>query len=94
MATTHQRMTPGKGTAVRKTIQELREARGESRSDLADALGVTLDELTDWELGKAAPGVERMRLLTEHVGIRDDQINLEPSRAPTLGEQLRDALTE
>jgi transcriptional regulator with XRE-family HTH domain len=87
-------MTPRKGTGVRKTIQELREARGESRSDLADALDVTLDELTDWELGTAAPGVERMRLLTEHFGIRDDQINLEPNRAPTLGEQLRDALTE
>jgi transcriptional regulator with XRE-family HTH domain len=77
-----------------KTIQELREERGESRSDLAAALGVTLDELTNWELGTAAPGVARVRLLTEHFGIRDDQINLEPSRTPTLGEQLRDALTE
>jgi len=86
--------TRQKGASVRKTIQELREARGESRLDLADALGVTLDELTDWELGKAAPGVERVRLLTEHFGIRDDQINLEPNRAPTPGEQLRDALTE
>jgi len=77
-----------------KTIQELREERGESRSDLAAAIGVTLSELTDWELGRAEPGVERMRLLTEHFGIRDDQINLEPSRAPTPGEQLRDVLTE
>jgi transcriptional regulator with XRE-family HTH domain len=92
MATTRQTMTPRKGTAVRKTIQELREARGESRSDLAEALGVTLDELTDWELGRAAPGVERVRLLTEHFGTREDQINLEPHRDPSLGEQLKDAL--
>jgi transcriptional regulator with XRE-family HTH domain len=94
VTTTRQSMTPRKGTAVRKTIQELRKARGESRLDLAEALGITLDEVTDWEMGTAAPGVERMRLLTEHFGIRDDQINLEPSRAPTLGEQLSDALTK
>jgi transcriptional regulator with XRE-family HTH domain len=79
---------------MRKTIQELREEHGESRSDLAAAVGVTLSELTDWEIGKAQPGVARVRLLTEHFGVRDDQINLEPSRPPTLGEQLRDALTE
>ncbi len=79
---------------MRKTIQELREERGESRSDLAAAVGVTLSEFTEWELGRAQPGVARMRLLTEHFGVRDDQINLEPSRPPTIGEQLRDALTE
>ena len=75
-----------------KTIQELREERGESRSDLAAAIGVTLSELTDWELGRAEPGVTRVRLLTEHFGVRDDQINLEPHRDPSLGEQLKDAL--
>jgi transcriptional regulator with XRE-family HTH domain len=75
-----------------KTIQELREERGESRSDLAAAIGVTLSELTDWELGRAEPGVARVRLLTEHFGVRDDQINLEPHRDPSLGEQLKDAL--
>jgi transcriptional regulator with XRE-family HTH domain len=75
-----------------KTIQELREERGESRSDLAAALGVTLDELTNWELGRAEPGVARMQLLTEHFGVRDDQINLQPHRDPSLGEQLKDAL--
>ena len=77
-----------------KTIRELREARGESRSDVAAAVGVTLSELTDWELGKAQPGVARMRLLSEHFGVRDDQITIEPNRPPTIGEQLRDALTE
>jgi transcriptional regulator with XRE-family HTH domain len=87
-------VTPQKGTGVRKTIQELREERGESRSDLADAVGGTLSDLTEWALGKAEPGVARVRLLTEHFGVRDDQINLEPTRALTLGEQLRDALTE
>jgi transcriptional regulator with XRE-family HTH domain len=52
-----------------KTIQELREERGKSRSELAAAVGVSLSELTDWEMGKAQPGVARMRLLTENFGI-------------------------
>jgi transcriptional regulator with XRE-family HTH domain len=77
-----------------KTIRDLREEHGESRADLAAAVGVSLSELTDWEMGKAEPGVARMRLLTEHFGVRDDQINLEPNRPPTIGEQLRDALTD
>jgi transcriptional regulator with XRE-family HTH domain len=79
---------------MNRTIRQLREERGESRSDLAAAVGVTLSELTEWELGRAQPGVARMRLLTEHFGVRDDQINLEPNRPPTIGEQLRDALMD
>jgi transcriptional regulator with XRE-family HTH domain len=73
---------------MRKTIQELREARGESRADLAAAIGVTLDEVTDWEMGRADPGLTRVRILTEHFGVRDDQINLRPGQPPTLGEQV------
>jgi transcriptional regulator with XRE-family HTH domain len=76
---------------MRKTIRALREERGESRSDLAAAVGVTLSELTDWELGRAEPGVARLRLLTEHFGVRDDQIKLDPGREPTLGERIADA---
>jgi transcriptional regulator with XRE-family HTH domain len=73
---------------MRKTIRELREARGESRADLAAAIGVTLDEVTDWEMGRAEPGLTRVRILTEHFGVRDDQINLRPGQPPMLGEQL------
>jgi transcriptional regulator with XRE-family HTH domain len=75
-----------------RTIQELREERGESRTDLAAALGVTLDDVSAWELGRAKPTLSRLRILTEHFGVRDDQINLEPQRPLSLGEQLRDAL--
>ena len=32
---------------MKRTIQELREARGEARSDLAETLDVTLHEVTD-----------------------------------------------
>ena len=76
---------------MRKTIQELREERGESRADLPAALGVTLDEVTEWELGKAEPGLSRVRTLTEHFGVRDDQINLRPADPPSITDRLADA---
>ena len=77
-----------------KTIRELREARGKSQQQLADALGATLQDIHDLETGIARPSVERLRLLTAHFDVRDDEINLEPYRSPTIGEQLRDALTD
>ena len=80
--------------AIAQSIQELRKERGESRQQLADALGATLSDIADLESGLASPSVKRLRLLTEHFGVPDDQINLEPHRPPTTGEQLRDALTK
>ena len=77
---------------MRRTIQELREERGESPAELAAVLGVSEHEVTEWELGRAEPSVERTLALAKHFGVRDDQINLEPQRPPTLGEHLRDAL--
>jgi transcriptional regulator with XRE-family HTH domain len=76
---------------VKKTIRELREERGESRTDLAAALGVTLDEVTDWELGRAEPGLSRLRVLNEHFGVQDDQIKLRPVDPLSLTELLEDA---
>ena len=73
---------------MKRTIQELREERGESRSDLAAALGVTLDEVTDWEMGRSEPSISRMRTLTEHFGIRDDQINLKPGESSSIADRL------
>jgi transcriptional regulator with XRE-family HTH domain len=77
---------------MKRTIQQLREERGESRSDLAAALGVTVRQVTDWEMGKAEPTISRLRLLTEHFGVRDDQIELQPGRPPSLGDRLADLL--
>ena len=76
-----------------KTIRQLREERGESAMELAQVLGVTLQDVDDLETGVASPSVERVRRLTEHFGVDDADINLEPHRSPTLGEQIRDALT-
>ncbi len=76
-----------------KTIRQLREERGESQTELADALGATLQDVQDLETGIASPSVERLRLLTEHFGVPEEEIDLEPHRPPSLGERLGDALT-
>jgi transcriptional regulator with XRE-family HTH domain len=77
-----------------KTIRQLREERGESTLQLASALGITTQDVHDLETGVASPSVERLRQLTEHFGVDETAINLEPHRSPTLGEQVRDALTK
>ena len=79
---------------MKKTIQQLREARGESRAQLARAIGVIPKDVANWELGKTEPTISRLRLLTEHFGVRDDQLDLRPGHPPTIGERLRDVLTE
>ena len=75
-----------------KTIRELREERGDSRAQLARALGVMPQTVVDWELGRSEPTISRLRALTEHFGVRDDQINLQPGQPRTLGERLAEAL--
>jgi DNA-binding XRE family transcriptional regulator len=77
-----------------KTIRQLRQERGESQHQLAEALGATLLEVQDLEAGIASPLVTRVRLLTEHFGVREEDIDLEPNRPPSLGEQVLDAITE
>ena len=75
-----------------KTIRQLRQERGESETQLAEALGTTLQEIQDLERGIASPSVERLWLLTEHFGVDETAIDLEPHRPPSLGERLVDAL--
>jgi transcriptional regulator with XRE-family HTH domain len=75
-----------------KTVRQLREERGESQMELAGALGATLQDVQDLESGIASPSVERLRRLTEHFGVDETAIDLEPHRAPSLGEQVMEAL--
>ncbi len=76
--------------SAKRTIQHLREERGESRSDLAAAISVTLNEVTACEFGQTEPTSSQLRLLAEHLGVRDDQIDLQPGQPPSLGDRLAD----
>jgi transcriptional regulator with XRE-family HTH domain len=77
---------------MKRTIRDLREERGQSRAALAAALGLTLEDIVEWEMGKAEPTISRLRALTEHFGVRDDQINLRPGDPPSLGDRLAELL--
>jgi len=77
-----------------KTVRQLRQERGESQHQLAEALGATLLEVQDLEEGIASPSVTRVRLLTEHFGVSEEDIDLEPNSPPSLGEQVLDAIKE
>jgi transcriptional regulator with XRE-family HTH domain len=82
----------GRRYPMTKTIRQLREERGESEMQLAHALGATLSDIQDLEEGIASPSVTRLRLLTEHFGVREEEIDLEPGHPPSLGERLGEAL--
>ena len=73
---------------MKKTIRELREARGESQLQLVEAIGVTSRDVADWEMGAAEPTISRLWALTEHFGVRDDQINLRPGEDPSIVDRL------
>ena len=45
---------------MKKTIRQLREDRGESQMQLAEALGTTGQDIQDLETGIASPSVERL----------------------------------
>jgi hypothetical protein len=53
----------------------------------------TPKDIQDLEQGIASPSVERLRVQTEHFGVRDDDIDLAPHRPPSRGEWLGEALT-
>ena len=73
---------------MKKTIQQLREARGESQMQLATAIGVIPKDVAEWEMGTAEPTISRLRALTEHFGVRDDQINLRPGESSSIATRL------
>src|SRR5918994_1012339 len=78
----------GRRQPMKKTIRQLREEHGESTMQLADVLGASLQDIYDLEQGTASPSLERLRRLTEHFGVHDEDIDLEPGHAQSLGERL------
>ena len=73
---------------VKRTIRELREARGESQNQLADALGVSLKTLAEWERGAVEPSVGYLRALCAHFGVPDRDVKLRPDDPPSLAERV------
>jgi DNA-binding XRE family transcriptional regulator len=75
---------------ARHSIQQLREAQGESRTDLAQMIGVPSETIVDWETGKAEPTAEHVLHLVEHFGIQEHELDLRPEHSHSLLEKLED----
>ena len=66
-----------------KTIRELREEKGWTQLQLANAIGVTPASIFNWERGKYEPRIKQLRDLASAFGVRMDEIALvtEPDEA-------------
>ena len=54
---------------MRDKIRALREARGMSQTELAEALGVDQTTVSAWETGKAEPTIFNLRRLADILGV-------------------------
>jgi transcriptional regulator with XRE-family HTH domain len=58
------------------TIEELREARGWSRQELAERAGVTRMAIWHWENGSRIPRFDQMRVIARVLEVSLDDIRL------------------
>ena len=55
-------------------IKALREAKGYSRSELAQLMGVSRPAVVKWETGKSAPRSDKLPLLAQILGVEVGQL--------------------
>ena len=60
-----------------KAIRELRQERGWTQLDLANAIGVTPVTVFNWERGKYEPKASQLRALGRAFGVSMDAIDFE-----------------
>jgi len=71
-------------------LVQLRRARGLSQEALAEAVGVSRQAVSKWELGTAAPEVDKILALAEFYGVTTDYL-LRVEMAPAPMEQKTSA---
>ena len=72
---------------IGETIQRLRTKRRLSQEQLAELVGVSRQAVSKWELGDAAPEVDKLRALAREFGVTVDEllseeVPREPEQAP------------
>ena len=65
--------------ALGEKLARLRKARGMSQEQLAEALGVSRQAVSKWELGEAVPDVSRVVAMSELFGVTTDYLLKEGS---------------
>jgi putative transcriptional regulator len=69
-----------------KTIRQLREARGWTQLELANALKVTPATVYNWERGRYEPSASKLRSIAQTFGVSMDDIELveEPGKVEAI----------
>lgn len=70
---------------------ELRKQKGLSQDELGNALGVSRQTISKWELGQSYPDFQRLVLLSDYFGLSLNtlvkDINVEDIRSRNLSEK-------
>ncbi len=64
-----------------QTIRVLREGRGWTQLELANALGVTPATVYNWERGQFEPKASQLRAIAKYFGVSMDAIDFETPTA-------------
>jgi transcriptional regulator with XRE-family HTH domain len=77
-------------------MKAAREGKGLNQQEVADRLGVSNATVSAWEMGRADPGVYRLREISKLYGVAADAILWEDSLSPDAMKFAADfdALTE
>ncbi|HEM3166589.1 TPA: helix-turn-helix transcriptional regulator [Streptococcus suis 92-1400] len=77
---------------------ELRKQKGLSQDELGNALGVSRQTISKWELGQSYPDFQRLVLLSDYFGLSLDtlvkDINVEDIRSRNLSEKQLSSIYE
>jgi transcriptional regulator with XRE-family HTH domain len=88
-------MTKKKGTTLASEIgarlRAIREHNGWTQKQLAERLGVTPSQLSNWELGKIEPSTESQVSICEELDLLMDEL-VRGKRMPHIYVELRDAV--
>jgi transcriptional regulator with XRE-family HTH domain len=68
-------------------IREMREARGWSRTDLAEAAGVSMRAVTQWERNEREPSWGNVLALAEALGVTCEAFTKPPTRKVRPGRR-------
>ena len=75
-------------SAVSKNLKRIRQAKGMTQDQLADALHVTRQAVSSWETGRSEPDIETLLALAEALGTNADEMIYGP-KAPQYAPMQR-----
>ena len=76
---------------MKEKLAELRKAKGLTQQDLAEALNVSRQAVSRWEVGTAAPSLDNLAFLSRLYGIPMDDLIQEEAEIPAAAPALAPA---